>query len=71
MNKEFNEIKDNLYDLYASYRHHKALFDFYQAFKDMKNVNDIKERIEYLMKNPSVKQRTELECLMWVIGEIK
>lgn len=63
------EIKDNLYDLYALYRQHKALFEFWQSFQGMKSVDDIKERIEYIKKH-KIKQRNELETLLWVIGEI-
>lgn len=65
-----NEIKDNLFDLYASYHQHKALFEFYQQNKKMRTVEEIKERIEYIKKN-KVKQRNELEVLMWVIKEIE
>ena len=63
------DIKDNLYDLYASYNQHKKLFEFWQAFQGMKNVNEIKERIQYIKKY-KVKQRNELETLLWVINEM-
>lgn len=62
-------IKDNLFDLYASYRQHKMLFDYYQANKDMKTKQEIKERIEYIKKN-KLQQRDELSTLMWVLGQI-
>lgn len=63
-----DEIKDNLYDLYASYRHHKQLFDYYQEHKSLKSETEIKDRIEYILKN-KVKQRDEITTLMWVLGE--
>ena len=64
-----NDIKDNLYDLYASYNHHKALFNFWKKYKNIKNEDDIRERMEYLKKN-KVKQRNELETLLWVLKEV-
>lgn len=67
MDKE--EIKENLYDLYAAYRHHKQLFEFYLNHKNIKSEEDIKNRIEYIKKN-KVKQRNELETLLWIIGRI-
>lgn len=68
MNKE---IKDNLYDLYASYSQHKALFEYYQDNKSMRSKEEILERIEYLKKNPKITQRTELETLLWIMNEVK
>ncbi len=65
-----NEIKDNLFDLYASYHHHKQLFNFYKDHKNIKGEKEINERIEYIKKH-NIKQRTELETLLWVIGEIE
>ncbi len=62
-------IKDNLFCLYDSYNQHKLLFNYYQANKDMKTKQEIKERIEYIKKN-KIKQRDELSTLMWVIGEL-
>lgn len=64
-----SEIKDNLFDLYASYHQHKQLFEFWKKYKNMKNEVDIRERIEYLKKN-RVKQRNELDTLLWIIGEV-
>lgn len=64
------EIKDNLYSLYDHYKQHKLLYAFYQKYKDIKNEDDILERIEYLKKNPEVKQKTELETLLWCIDEL-
>jgi len=63
-----NEIKDSLYDLYNSYNHHKKLFQFYQSHKSIKSENDIRERINYIAKN-KVKQKSEIETLLWVLGE--
>ena len=40
-------------------------------FKNIKNEEDVLERIEYLKKNPKVKQRTELETLLWIINEVE
>lgn len=68
MNKE---IKENLYPLYDMYNQYKMLFNFYMAFKDMKNTDDINERIEYIKKNPQMKQKSELETLLWIINEVK
>lgn len=65
------EIKDNLYDLYASYHQHKALYEFWKKYQNIKTEEDIKNRVEYLKKNPQCKQRSELECLLWIIGEIE
>ena len=62
-------IKDNLFDLYASYRHHKQLFEFYKDHKNIKGKQQIKERIDYIKKN-KINQRNELETLLWVLGEI-
>ena len=62
-------IKENLYDLYASYRHHKQLFEFYEEHKNMRGKQEIKDRIDYIKKN-KVKQRNEVETLLWIIGEI-
>ena len=67
MNLDNNKIKDNLYDLYAAYRQHKALYDFWKSFRGMKSVDEIKERIEYIKKN-KINQRNEIETLMWVIN---
>lgn len=60
-------IKDNLYDLYSVYSQYKLLFEFYQRFRDFRDLKEISERIEYLKNNPLVKQRTELETLMWIM----
>ena len=64
-----NEIKDNLYDLYASYRQHKQLFEFWKKYQNIKNEAEIRERIEYLKKN-KIKQRNELETLLWILNEV-
>ena len=40
------KIKDNMYDLYASYNQHKLLFKYYQDHKNLKSEEEIKERIE-------------------------
>lgn len=67
------EIKDNLYDLYASYSQHKALFEYYQQNKSMRTKEEIAERIEYIKKN-KISQRNELESLLWVlktVGDVK
>lgn len=66
-----NNIKDNMYDLWNMVNQYKALYNFYQSFKNMKNADDIRERIEYLKKNPGCKQRDELSTLLWVIDEVK
>ena len=64
-----NEIKNNLFDLYASYKHHKQLFEFWQKYQHMKNEEDIRERLEYIRKN-KIKQRSEIETLMWILNEV-
>ena len=63
-----DEIKDNLYDLYASYRHHKQLFDYWQNHKTLKSEDEIRERIDYIIKN-KIAQRDEITTLLWVLGE--
>lgn len=69
MNNE--EIKDNLYALYEVYRQYKLLYSFHQKYKNIKNEDDIRDRIEYLKKNPKCKQKTEIECLLWILGEVE
>lgn len=66
-----DSIKDNMYALYEMYNQYKLLYNFYQKYKSIKNEEDIKERIEYLKKNPKCNQRSEIECLLWVIGEVE
>lgn len=61
------EIKDNLYDLYSVYQQYKALFNYYQQNKSMKTRDEISNRIEYIKKN-KIKQKSELETLLWVLG---
>lgn len=65
-----NEIKENLYDLYSVYSQYKLLFQFWKKYKNIKNEEDIRERIEYLKKN-KLKQRNELETLLWVLNEVE
>ena len=66
-----NNIKDNKYALYEVYNQYKLLYAFYQKYKSIKNEEDIKERIEYLKKNPKCKQRSEIECLLWILNEVE
>lgn len=66
-----DNIKDNLYALYEVYSQYKLLYAFYQENKDIKSANDIKDRIEYLRKNPKCRQKTEIECLLWILGEVE
>ena len=66
-----DNIKDNMYALYEVYNQYKLLYNFYQKYKSIKNEDDIRERIEYLNKNPKCKQRTELECLLWLLNEVE
>lgn len=63
-----NEIKDNLFDLYASYRHHKELFEYYQSHKNLKSEAEIRARIDYIIEN-KIKQKDEISTLLWVLGE--
>ncbi len=65
-----NQIKDNLLDLYSVYHQYKLLFEFWKKYQNIKNEDDIKERIEYLKKNPKISQRTEFETLLWVLNEV-
>lgn len=69
MNKD--NIKDNLYALYEVYSQYKLLYAFYQENKDIKNAEEVKERIEYLKKNPKCKQKSEIECLLWLLNEVE
>lgn len=62
------KIKDNLYDLYASYNQHKLLYAFWKQNRQMKTKDEIKDRFDYIKKN-KINQRNELETLMWVLGE--
>ena len=57
-----------MYDLYASYNQHKLLFEFYKDHQNVKGIDEIKNRIEYITKN-KIKQRDEISTLLWVIGE--
>ncbi len=66
-----DNIKDNMYALYEVYSQYKLLYAFYQENKDIKSANDIKDRIEYLRKNPKCRQKTEIECLLWILGEVE
>lgn len=61
-------IKDNLYDLYDLYNQHKLLFKFWKQNRSIKTKEEIKDRINYIIKN-KIKQRNEIETLLWVIGE--
>ena len=65
-----DEIQNNLKPLYRCYAQYKMLYDYYQDNKTMRSKEEIKERIEYLKKNPKIIQRNELECLMWVLKEV-
>lgn len=65
-----DKINDNLYALYDFYNQYKLLFAFWKKYQKVKNEDDIRERIEYL-KNPNVKQRSELECLLWLLDEVE
>lgn len=66
-----DNIKDNMYALYEVYSQYKLLYNFYQKYKSIKNEDDIRERIEYLKKNPKITQRTELETLLWIMNEVE
>ena len=66
-----NNIKDNMYALYEVYSQYKLLYKFYQKYKKIKNEEDIRERIDYLKKNPKCKMRTELETLLWILNEVE
>lgn len=69
MNKD--NIKDNMYALYEVYNQYKLLYAFYQKYKSIRNEEDIRERIEYLKKNPKCKQRDEINTLLWLLNEVE
>lgn len=64
---KYDEIKNNLYDLYSVYSQYKLLFAFYNQNKSMRTREEISERIEYIKKN-KIKQKNELETLLWVLN---
>ena len=66
-----NNIKDNMYALYEVYNQYKLLYNFYQKYKSIRNEKDIRERMEYLKKNPKCKQKTEIETLLWLLNEVE
>lgn len=66
-----NKINDNLYDMWNLVNQHKKLFEFWKKYQNMKNENDIRNRLEYLKKNPEIKQRTEIETLLWLLNEVE
>lgn len=66
-----DKIQDNLKPLYSCYAQYKMLYDYYQDNKIMRSKEEIVERIEYLKKNPKCRQKTELECLLWLISEVE
>ncbi len=70
MNNKDN-IKDNMYALYEVYNQYKLLYNFYQKYKSIRNEKDIRERMEYLKKNPKCKQKTEIETLLWLLNEVE
>lgn len=65
-----NKIKENLFDLYTLVHQHKALYEYYQEHKTIKSETEIKERIDYILKN-KIKQKDEISTLLWVIGKDK
>lgn len=65
---KIGEIKDNMFDLYALYNQHVRLFNFYKARKKMKSEDEILDRIKYISKH-HVKQKNEIEALLWVLGK--
>lgn len=69
MNK--NKIKNDLTALFTVYGQYKLLLEFWEKYQNIKNEDDVRERLEYLKKNPQVKQRTELECLLWLLGKVE
>ena len=65
-----DDIKENLFDLYSLYAQHKLLFAYYMRNRNRMDNEVIIERLNYLKKNPNIKQRSELETLLWILGEI-
>lgn len=66
-----NKINDNLYDMWNLVNQHKKLFEFWKKYQNIKNEDDIRNRLEYLKKNPEIKQRTEIETLLWLLNEVE
>lgn len=65
-----SKIKDNLFDLYSLAQQHKALYEYYQKHKCIKSELEIRQRIDYILKN-KIKQKDEVSTLLWVIGKDK
>lgn len=63
-----DKIKNNLFDLYSVYNQYKLLFEFYKDHINIKSETEIRERINYILKN-GIKQKDEISTLLWVLGE--
>ena len=59
---------NSLRPLYQVYANYKELVSFYNSHQNIKGETEIRERIDYIMKN-GVKGRTEVETLCWILGE--
>lgn len=62
------KIKENLYDLYSAISQYKLLHEYWVQHKNLRSEEEIRERIKYIGKH-KVKQKSEIETLMWVLGE--
>lgn len=62
-----DKIQDDLRPLYKCYAQYKMLFDYYQENKTVRSKEEIEERLEYIKKN-KVKQRSEIETLLWFLN---
>lgn len=66
-----DKIQDNLRPLYNCYAQYKMLYEYYQENKSIRSKEEIKERINYLKKNPKINQKTEIETLLWFLNEVE
>ncbi len=67
-----NEIFEGTSPLWTMVNQYKLLFNYYIEHKNSKirDIKEIKDRIEYLKNNPEIKQMSEIATLRWVLNEI-
>ena len=65
------KVKENLYDLWSVVEQFKYLHNYYwereESGKKIMTRKQIEDRIRYILKH-KVRQRGEIETLLWVIG---
>ncbi|MBQ7030818.1 MAG: hypothetical protein IJN13_00405 [Bacilli bacterium] len=75
MNYKYNdsEIVENLYPLWNMVTQYKLLYEYWKNnhSKKIKSEQEIRERLEYIKKNPNVKQLSEFETLLWILNDIE